>query len=112
MSEKTWLFTDHVCRDCGGRILRCATGGGMSPGGNPLYRCADCGNARSDGGPQGVCWCGYETRANSEHAYQCLSFFGASDAELAALAECGCRPGRQEVGIVLRASLARARAAL
>ena len=45
MSEpkQTWAIEDHLCRSCGGRILRCVKGNGMTPGGNPLYKCADCG---------------------------------------------------------------------
>jgi len=41
--EKTvWSITDHICMNCGGRILQCESPI-MSPGGGPLLRCASCG---------------------------------------------------------------------
>lgn len=46
--KRTWALTDHLCRDCGGRVLRCVTGNGITPGGNPIYKCADCDNCGAE----------------------------------------------------------------
>lgn len=110
MKEQTWRLTDHVCMGCGGRVLKCATGGGMSPGGNPLWRCADCGKSGSDMSAACVCWCGFAHRGQHDTAYRCLAFREAEGkpALLEALAACGCQPGRGEVGIVLEKDLRRA----
>lgn len=106
MSEKRWIITDHLCRNCGGRILKCASGAGMTPGGNPLYKCADCGRANSSMDTSSLCWCGM-THKNNHHmrgAYVCVAFKEIDDMpELRELfAKCGCDPARGEVGIVLR----------
>lgn len=73
--ERTWKLTDHMCVKCGGRILRCVTGNGMSPGGNPLYKCSCCNIATwSLGQPMDLCWCGMTFRGQTESAYMCLPF--------------------------------------
>lgn len=41
MEIRTWTIEDHLCRKCGGKILRCATGTGMSSGRESMYRCAE-----------------------------------------------------------------------
>jgi len=107
MTERTWILEDHLCRKCGGRILRCATGNGMTPGGNPVYRCADCGNSASGLGPQCVCWCGFSQRHNDSYPYRCMSFGVLTEFQklLAAFRNCGCDPERGEVGIVLDSEL-------
>lgn len=33
--EQHWVLADHLCSACGGRILKCVKGMGMTPGGNP-----------------------------------------------------------------------------
>ena len=33
MKERLWRITDHICRDCGGRVLCCMQGNGMTPEG-------------------------------------------------------------------------------
>ena len=33
----TWALEDHLCRSCGGRILRSVSGAGMTPGGDPRH---------------------------------------------------------------------------
>lgn len=105
--KKLWALEDHLCRKCGGRILRCVSGAGMTPGGNPVFRCADCGASTSGMGPEELCWCGFSHRMNLDNAYICLPFSILQDRpELAsAFRACGCDPGRGEVGIMLARDL-------
>lgn len=107
--QKTWTLADHLCRDCGGRILQSATGAGMTPGGNPIYRCADCGVSCCGMTPNGICWCGYHPRQNhGSRVYQCLPFSILEERPglRVAFAQCGHDPTRGEVGVVLSSSLA------
>lgn len=108
MKKRTWEIEDHLCRDCGGRILRCVTGNGMTPGGNPIYKCADCGKATASMGASALCWCGFSMRGNLHiKAYSCLPFSileQRPELKQAFLA-CGCDPKRGEVGIVLSTAL-------
>ena len=106
----TWSIEDHLCRACGGRILQCASGGGPTGGGNPIYKCADCGVSTSSMGPSSLCWCGFSHRHNHHMAvYVCRPFSVLEkhpelrDAFLA----CGCDPSRGEVGIMLENDLRR-----
>lgn len=55
--QQTWAIEDHLCRHCGGRILRCVRGNGPTGGGNPLYRCSLCGRSAAAIGPEALCWC-------------------------------------------------------
>lgn len=80
--KKTWYLEDHLCKACGGRILRSATGGGITPGGNPVFKCADCGVATSAIGPEVLCWCGfYHRNQHPERAYVCVPFEVLKDAQ-------------------------------
>lgn len=101
-----FALEDHVCRSCGGRILR-QLNHGPTPGGNPVYRCANCGVASSSMGPDRLCWCGFQFRAQHATAYRCLPFSILKDRPelLEAFRSCGCEPGRQEVGVVLESAL-------
>lgn len=103
--KKTWWsLEDHLCRACGGRILRCVSGGGATPGGNPIFKCADCGQSISGTGPAVLCWCGFSHRGNRGiTAYVCLPFSVLKNQpELEqAFRACGCAPDRGEVGIML-----------
>lgn len=108
MKGRTWAIEDHLCKGCGGRILRCVAGNGVTGGGNPVYKCADCGNAQSAMGPDALCWCGFHHRMNhNATAYVCVPFSALKDRPAAAQAltnafrSCGCDPGRGEVGIML-----------
>ncbi len=56
-NNEAWAIEDHICRKCGGRILRRVTGGGATPGGNPVFRCASCGTQKSGMGPGVLCCC-------------------------------------------------------
>lgn len=99
----TWSLIDHLCKGCGGRMLRSASGAGATPGGNPIYRCADCGASTASMGPESLCWCGFNHRMQNATAYQCVPFSVLEERpELkAAFAACGCDPKRGEVGIML-----------
>lgn len=108
---RTWILEDHVCRHCGGRILRCATNQGMTPGGNPLYTCADCGATTSSMGPRGLCWCGYSHRGQQDGSYMCLPFSILETKPYLrnAFAACGSNPDRgAQVGILTVDSYRRA----
>lgn len=88
-------------------MLRCTSGAGPSPGGNPLFKCADCGTAQTGMGPEKLCWCGFHHRNQSLTAYTCVPFSiieqkpEAKQALINAFRSCGCEPGRSEVGIML-----------
>lgn len=98
----TWALEDHICRACGGRILRSVNGAGMTPGGNPLYKCSCCGKSAASMGPDSLCWCGLRHRAQGATPYRCLPMSILNDKPwlLEAFRASGCEPGRQEVGIV------------
>lgn len=100
--ERTWYLIDHLCRACGGRILQCATGQGPTGGGNPIYKCADCGVSTSARGPSALCWCGMQFRNNHLNPYVCLPFSILKEKpELReAFLAFGCDPDRGEVGIL------------
>jgi DNA-directed RNA polymerase subunit RPC12/RpoP len=102
--QTTWIIEDHLCSGCGGRILRSASGAGPTPGGNPLFKCADCGKTNSAMTPGILCWCGFSHRGNyNSTAYLCKPFSILKDRpELeSAFKACGCDPKRGEVGILL-----------
>lgn len=110
---KRWVIEDHICRGCGGRILQCVAGAGPTGGGNPIFRCADCGQQTAATGPDALCWCGYEARhVNGPSPYACVNVAAAKDnpALKAAMARCGCFVDghlRSEIGIVLLDDLRR-----
>lgn len=102
--ERTWAIEDHLCRGCSGRILRCVRGNGVTAGGNPVFKCADCGEAKASMTPHDLCWCGLRHKHNQRAAYMCLPFSDIEEHpwlhEL--FLQCGCDPSRSgEVGIVL-----------
>ena len=111
MSEnvQTWALIDHLCRSCGGRILRCVTGCGVTPSGNPLFKCADCGKTQSAMGPAALCWCGLTHKHNhnvSPYVCQPFSVLETRPKLLKAFLACGCDPQRGgEVGIMLERDL-------
>lgn len=107
-----WTLTDHCCMTCGGRILKLdrvedENGEQVSVftgGGNPMYRCADCGRQRSDIRPGGgICWCAFKFRGQTDTGYRCVNIKQAVEQGLSnALRACGINPDtdRIEVGIV------------
>lgn len=74
MIKKTWFIEDHLCKKCGGRILKSATGQGMTPGGNPVFKCADCGESKAAISPHVLCWCGFSYKLQYEKPYRCVSY--------------------------------------
>jgi hypothetical protein len=109
--EQHWVLEDHLCRSCGGRILRCVKGNGLTPGGNPIFKCADCGRATAAMGPDALCWCGFAHRNQTPYAYMCMPFsiLEAQPYLKDAFAACGCSPDRGEVGILLASDYDRLR---
>ena len=106
--QRTWAIENHLCRGCGRRILRCVTGNGITAGGNPIFKCADCGKATAAMSADALCWCGFSHRGNSHAtAYRCLPFsiLEKQPELLSAFRACGCDPTRGEVGIVLERDL-------
>lgn len=106
-----WALADHLCKGCGGRILRCVSGGGPTGGGNPIWKCADCGASVSGMGPEVLCWCGYSHKHNHSTAYICQPFsvLETKPKLLKAFQACGCDPKRGgEVGIMLERDYAAA----
>lgn len=103
MTRITWALENHLCRSCGGRVLRSVSGAGPTGGGNPVFKCADCGTSASDFGPNCICWCGFAHRNQNDNPYECLPYsILEHHPELAnAFRACGCDPERGEVGIIL-----------
>lgn len=100
--RRTWILTNHLCL-CGGRVLQCASGGGPTPGGNPVFKCASCGSETSGRDPQGLCWCGWRAKGQGLRPYRCYPFsILDSHPELKiAFLEMGYDPdSKQEVGVV------------
>ena len=89
--------------------MRCVTGGGATGGGDPLWKCADCGKSTSAMGPDALCWCGFSHKHNSVTAYVCLPFTVLDTVPelLAGFRACGCDPKRGEVGIMLERDYAK-----
>ena len=110
-NKQTWYLEDHLCKSCGGRILRGAAGHGPSGGGNPIFKCADCGKSASTMGPDVLCWCGFSHKHNhNSTAYRCFSYSALVEFPdlIDAFKACGCDPKRGgEVGILLEDDLRR-----
>ncbi len=105
VGERTFVLTDHICRECqGGRVLK-RTGSYVTGGGNPIFTCADCEATTSGMGPDGICWCGMKMRNQHDSpAYRCLPFSAVEKNPhlLRELQKCGCDPAasKARVGIV------------
>ena len=112
-SHMKWKILDHLCKECGGRILQCVAGGGPTGGGNPIFKCAQCPAITSSMGPSALCWCGFEMRGQRTHAYVCLPFsiIKENPAYKNMFSRCGCNPDSKsaEVGIVLTDDLLKMR---
>lgn len=110
--ELKWEIEDHICRKCGGRILRCVSPV-ITGGGNPLFRCADCGASAAGFTPEVLCWCGFKQKGQTKSAYVCVhrKEGEASENLRMALAKCGFDIKRGvEVGIGLCEDVEKARA--
>jgi hypothetical protein len=67
------ILLDHICKDCGGRIMQ-VVGHGPTPGGNPVYLCTLCGRSKITGFGD-LCWCDFSHRSGHwASAYMCLPF--------------------------------------
>ncbi len=111
--EETWALEPHLCRDCGGRIMRRVGGPAiMTAGGNPMYRCVGCGKGRADMGCSSLCWCGYSIGGSRGSAYTCQPFSVLVKEPYLreGFLAFGCDPARGEVGVMLQTDLARLRA--
>ncbi len=103
--KQTWEIIDHLCRHCGGRVLRCVSGAGMSPGGNPLFKCACCGVSGYSASPDYLCWCGHCQKHNNTYPFMCVPFSKIDENPelLKEFLKCGCDPKNGgEVGIILK----------
>lgn len=72
--ERTWKIVDHLCRICNGRILKCVSGAGPTPGGNPVFKCSLCGKETSGMDSSNICWCGSSFKNSIDTPYICVSF--------------------------------------
>ena len=94
-----YTLEDHICRKCGGRVLKQVSGGGPTPGGNPIFKCADCGVTSSGLDASVICWCGFTHRNNIDNPFMCLPFSEPNVEDL--FKSCGYDLPKGEVGIVL-----------
>ena len=103
---------DHVCRECGGRVIQ-VIGHGPTGGGNPIFICSLCEKGSAATGPEVICWCGFNFRGQEHYQgnYMCLPFSILKEKPelLEAFRSCGCDPeGKGVVGIVTRDGYQRA----
>lgn len=107
-----YILADHICRHCsGGRILMGVANVSPTSGGNPYFRCSDCGkgSAAMDASP--LCWCGFSYRGSTEHPYRCASKKDHPEWEHE-FQMSGCWTTPSEIGVVTEAGIRRlARAA-
>lgn len=102
-----WVLEDHICSRCSGRILRAVSGVGATGGGNPLYRCADCGAGATGMGPSVLCWCGFNFKRNDidTNPYCCRKLTDAKDDPVLrqCFLACGFDPERpkSEIGVYM-----------
>lgn len=77
----------------------------MTPGGNPIFKCASCGKSVAAFDASALCWCGFSHKHNhNATAYRCQPFtvLESTPSLLAAFQACGCDPKNGgEVGIML-----------
>jgi hypothetical protein len=69
--DERWAPTDHACRECGGRVVM-VTNSGPTGGGNPIFRCADCGIGSAAMDASCICWCGFRHKGQAEPTYRCV----------------------------------------
>lgn len=106
-----YSLEDHICRCCGGRVVRQLAGSGPTGGGNPVYSCSLCGKGAASMGPDVVCWCGYRHRGQGSFGYLCVPTRTVKDLRDAGEADqadelerefrgCGIDPTTTLIGIV------------
>lgn len=104
--QVTYALEDHMCKRCGGRILRRVGGPSIiTPGGNPLYVCSDCGASVCDMSCYELCWCGFNHKNQTLNPYQCVPFSALeTNPELREqFLACGCNPDAKtsQIGIIM-----------
>lgn len=65
MVSGLWRFTDHLCRECLGRIMQRMDGPEAG-----LHRCTNCG-ASAPGAVEDICACGIRLRPDRDMGYRC-----------------------------------------
>lgn len=81
----------------------------LTPGGNSIKRCADCGSSSADFMRQD-CWCAMAMRGSEPGAYQCVPLRNVEPWVITAARRCGCDPEKSEVGIALTEDLVKLKA--
>jgi hypothetical protein len=64
--QETWLFTDHACRSCCGRILKRRLNKLFS-----CYICAKCGTRVIADHESAICWCGVAAGTHGK-IFECI----------------------------------------
>ena len=106
--HRRFMLIDHLCRNCGGRMLTMTSGGGPTGGGNPIFICADCEQGSAAMGPEVQCWCGFHFKGQDhmQGQYQCVPFSILKEYPQLreAFMSCGTDPDskRARIGVVLR----------
>jgi ribosomal protein L37AE/L43A len=72
-----WQLTEHVCRECFGRVLERSERGRMH------YRCADCGHSGA-GTVDSVCSCGATLKSGERIGLRCIQAPAGSPTEFVA----------------------------
>ena len=102
--DDCWVPVDHVCRNCGARVMR-KEPRGLSVG--EVYKCHTCGQTGFT--VEKICWCGQQFRNSrpSSRNYICLptnireKYPEVRELFESAFRACGVDPDRVEVGIIL-----------
>lgn len=72
MTRDGWTITDHVCRECFGRVLEHSTG-------DPVvmaYRCSNCGCEREAARIEAFCCCGLHLKTGRDAGIRCTPTTG------------------------------------
>jgi len=73
-TDHHWYLTDHVCRECFGRILERPTDRRSDDQGAPgtsVYRCADCGSQAHSDSHTAICCCGLTLKTGKDAGLRC-----------------------------------------
>lgn len=66
MSRGAYILTNHLCRECLGRILQRIDGEGAG-----LHRCSNCG-AEASGEVESICACGMRLSDQTDLRFRCM----------------------------------------
>ncbi len=106
--EALWQLEDHLCKKCGGRILKSVSGFDLNASEEHLFRCADCGNSAYGDSPDVICWCGMKHRLQDYSVFRCQSYSILNERPelLDSFKDCGCDPDNGgEVGVMMAKDL-------